>query len=78
MAFDEKDYLNDEMGDNMFQYQLFLECRELDWKKALTDGQNFHDYRCYREGRNYFVEKLILVGAPVPPAHVGYEIPDFP
>jgi len=78
MAFDEKDYLNDEMGVNMFQYRLFLECRELDWKKALKDGRNFHDYRRYREGRNYFVEKAILEGTPVPPAHVGYVIPDFP
>jgi len=60
MAFEEKDYLNDEMGVNMFQYRLFLECREIDWKKALKDGRDFHDYRRYREGRNYFVEKAIL------------------
>jgi len=78
MAFDEKDYLNDDVGDNMFQYRLFLECRELDWKKALADRRDFHDYRRYRENHNYFVEKLILTGMPVPPAHVGYEIPEFP
>jgi len=29
MAFEEKDYLNDRI-DNMFQYRLFLECREID------------------------------------------------
>ena len=78
MAFDEKDYLNDEMGDKMFQHRLFLECREIDWKKALKDGQGFHDYRRYKGGRNYFVEKAILQGTPVPPAHVGYVIPEIP
>ena len=63
MAFDEKDYLNDQIGeDNMFQHRLFLECRELDWKKALKDRRNFHDYRRYREGRNYFVGEVHLAG----------------
>jgi len=78
MAFDEKDHLNEEMGVNMFQYRLFLACREIDWKKALKEGCDFHDYRRYREGRNYFVEKAILEGTPVSPAHAGYVIPEFP
>jgi len=78
MAFEEKDYLNDEMGVNMFQLRLFLKCREIDWKKALKEGRDFHDYRPYREGRNYFMEKAILQGTPVPPAHAGHVIPEFP
>jgi len=61
MVFDEKDDLNDS-GMSMFQYRLFLECREIDWKQALKDGRGFHDYRCYRAARNYFVEKMILQG----------------
>jgi len=77
MAFEEKDYLNDEI-DNMFQYRLFLECREIDWKQALKDGRDFHDYRRYRTSRNYFVEKAILQGTAVPPAHAGHVIPEFP
>jgi len=77
MAFEEKDYLNDWV-DNMFQYRLFLECRELDWKQALKDGRDFRDYRRYRTNRNYFVKKAILQGTAVPPAHVGYVIPEFP
>jgi len=76
MAYEEKDYLNDRI-DNMFQYRLFLECRELDWKQALKDGRDFHDYRRYRTSRNYFVEKAILQGTAVPPAHAGYVIPEF-
>jgi len=78
MAYDEKDDLNDEMGNDMFQYRLFLECREIDWKQALKDGRDFHDYRRYRKNRNYFVEKAILQGTPLPHGHAGYVIPEFP
>jgi len=78
MAFEEKDYLNDEIGVGMFQYRLFLECREIDWKQALKDGRDFHDYRRYRENRNYFVEKAIVQGTLLPHGHAGYVIPEFP
>jgi len=77
MAFDEKDDLN-EMGINLFQHRLFLECREIDWKKALEEGRGFHDYRRYMGGRNYLVEKAILQGKPLPDAHARYVIPEFP
>jgi len=77
MALEEKDYLNDRI-DNMFQYRLFLECHEIDWKQALKDGRDFHDYRRYRKNRNYFVEKAILQGTPLPHGHAGYVIPEFP
>jgi len=77
MAYNKKDYLNDQI-ESMFQYRLFLECREIDWKQALKDGRDFHDYRRYRTSRNYFVEKAILEGTPYPHGHAGYVIPEFP
>ena len=77
MAFDEKDDLN-ATGISMFQYRLFLECREIDWKQALEEGRGFHDYRRYRAGRNCLVEKVILQGQPLPHGHAGYVIPEFP
>jgi len=77
LAYEEKDHLNDRV-DNMFQHRLFLECRELDWMQALKDGRDFHDCRRCRKNRNCFVEKAILQGTAVPPAHAGHVIPEFP
>jgi len=77
MAFDEKDDLNT-MGINVSQCRLFLECREIDWKKALKEGRGFHDCRRYMGGRNYLMEKMILQGQPLPDDHAGHVIPEFP
>jgi len=77
MVFDEKDDLNG-MGINVFQYRLFLECCEIDWKQALEEGCDFHNYPCYMAGGNYLVEKVILQGQPLPHGHAGYVILEFP
>ena len=77
MAYDEKSDLND-FGMSMFQYRLFLECREIDWKQALEEEREFHDYQVFEAARNYFVEKMMLLGEPVPHGHAGYVIPEFP
>jgi len=79
MVYHEKNELSGHVA--MYHYRLFLECREIDWKKALGEGRDFHDYRGFVggcNGHNYFVEKLILQGEPVPKGHAGYVIPEFP
>jgi len=66
--------------ETMFHYRLFCKCRELDWKQAIKEGRNFHNYRgCVRNNtRDYVTEKQILLGKPVPAGREGYEIPEFP
>jgi len=79
MAKEEKDLLWDGK-DTMFHYRLFCECRELDWKQAIKEGRNFHDYRKFvrNKTRDYFTEKQILMGEPVREGKEDYVIPEFP
>jgi len=46
--------------------------------RHIEEGRGFHDYRRYRAGRNYLMEKVILQGQPLPHGHAGYVIPEFP
>jgi len=66
--------------DTMFHYCLFCECRELDWKQAIKEGRNFHDYRKFVKNntRDYFTERQILTGESVRAGKEDYVIPEFP
>jgi len=80
MATEQKELLYENNGNSMFHRRLFCECRELDWKQAIKDGRDFHDYRkCVQNNtRHYVTEKAILLGEPLPYGHEDYVIPEFP
>jgi len=80
MVKEEKDKLWDGM-DYLFHFRLFCECREIDWKQAIEEGRNFHDYRNFNshdKSRDYFTEKQILLGKPVRKGKEDYTFPEFP
>jgi len=80
MVKEEKDLLWDG-SDYLFHYRLFCECREIDWKQAIEEGRDFHDYRKFDsrdKSRGYFTEKQILLGKPVREGKEDYKIPEFP
>jgi len=69
--YDGKDYL--------MQFRLYSGCREIDWKQAIEEGRDFHDYRRYDpKNRHYFTEMQMLMGKPVPAGKEDYVIPEFP
>jgi len=81
MAEEQKRFLWEEEPQSMFHRRLFAQCRELDWKKALEEDRDFHDYRkCVMDStRHYMTEKCILLGdEDLPLGHEGYVIPKFP
>jgi len=79
MAADQKQLGYDDEKQSLLHRRLFAECRELDWKKALKEGREFHDYStCVMNGsRHYATEKCILLGEAVPEGREGYVIPMF-
>jgi len=80
MAAEQKQLRYEDKKESMFHRRLFAECRELDWKQALKEGRNFHDYRkCVMDSsHHYMTEKCILLGEDLPYGKEDYVIPEFP
>jgi len=80
MAADQKQLGYEDERQSLYHRRLFAECRELDWKKALKEGRDFHDYRtCVMDSsRHYKTEKCILLGEDLPDGKEDYVIPKFP
>jgi len=80
MAVDQKQLLYEDKTESMFHRRLFAACRELDWKNALKEGRDFHDYRkCVTDSScHYMTEKCILLGEDLPWGKEDYVIPKFP